>query len=609
LLRSITQIRILLFVVSALVCLPSIAVAQRKQPPTGQSIISGRVIFSDTGRPVRRATVKLFTNLNLPQVRTTPANQRGEFRFTEVAAGSYFVMAESPAIVSPQSLFGITEFGINSFNAEADQTSVTVDGKNTTRCEVRVVRAGTIKGTITFVDKEPVVNARVTLFRRQGSGVTPLVIMRTIRTNDRGMYRIDGIPEGEYVVGVSLGNSSGERIDPILQKAGLPNAYYPGVTSLAEAKPIQVQSGAETTGISFTVADDNLRRISGVLKWKQSGEMVRGVVSIRRKNDPRSDISLSSLFRTSNSEDADLDALKRRDMMLILTTLPPVADVEEGVWQFEDLAPGTYIVTGYASLPQKRASGKGEGGADPDSRPDGTWLSDRWVNQHVEITLEDQDKDGVTIELTEGGRILGTVSVVDGSTPPRIPISADYEHKAEFLMSLPLFNKPDGTFLLEGVSAGEVWLDAEFFGREDLYLKSITLGGQDLMREPLRMNEGGEIADVRITLGKGVATLNGRVQLKEDASPAASAGVLVVKADPKLWHLRSSRSFVNTDALGAFKLTCAPGEYLVFTWPAGGQPPGSVGELIRTQASTARTVSLQSKEEKRIELTVSAPRK
>src|SRR6185503_9062706 len=103
------------------------------------------------------------------------------------------------------------------------------------------------------VDKEPVVNARITLFRRQGGGVIPLLITTTIRTNDRGMYRIDGVPDGEYVVGVSVGNSSGERIDPILQKAGLPNAYYPGVTSIPKANPISIQSGAEATGMSFTV--------------------------------------------------------------------------------------------------------------------------------------------------------------------------------------------------------------------------------------------------------------------------------------------------------------------------------------------------------------------
>lgn len=599
-----TQTRVLLFVV-ALICLPSIAVAQRSQAPAGQSIVSGRVIFSDTGRPLRRAAVKLFANLDHPPVRTTPANQRGEFRFTEVAAGNYFVMAESPAIVSPQSSFAISEFGINTYNTEADQTRVTVDGKNTVRCEVRVTRAATIKGTITYADKEPVVNAHVVLFRRQGGAVTPFISFKTIRTNDRGMYRIDGIPEGEYVVGVSIGNSSAENVARILQRAGVPNAYYPGVTSLAEAKPVTVQSGAEATAISFTVADDNLRRISGVLKWRNSDELVRGVVSIRRKGDPRSDLSLASMFRSVPAEGAE-DALKYRDMALWMITLPPYTDVEDGEWHFKDLAPGTYIVTGYASL-AKTKDGKDD--AEPDSRPDGTWESERWVNQHVEITLEDQDKDGVTIEVTEGGRILGSVVVDDGSPPPLIPITTDFEHKAEFLLALPYVSKADGTFLLDGVSAGEVWLDTELGGRGDLYLKSITLGSQDLMREPLRMTEGAEISGVRLTLGNGSATLSGRVQSKPNGSPAAGAGVLLVKSDPKLWHLSSSRSFVNTDALGSFKLKCAPGDYLVFTWPAGDQPLASVVQFIRAHASTARSISLQDQDEVRIDLTVNAPRK
>jgi hypothetical protein len=162
--------------------------------------------------------------------------------------------------------------------------------------------------------------------------------------------------------------------------------------------------------------------------------------------------------------------------------------------------------------------------------------------------------------------------------------------------------------MLEGISAGDVRLDVDFLG-QDVYLKSITNGGQDLMREPLRVNEGVEVTGVRITLGKGLATLKGRVQLKEDGTPAAGAGVLLMQADPKLWHLQSSRCFANTDATGGFAVTCAPGDYLVFTWPAGGPPLEAVEDFIRAQAATARTISLQSKEEKQIELTLVRPRK
>jgi hypothetical protein len=129
------------------------------------------------------------------------------------------------------------------------------------------------------------------------------------------------------------------------------------------------------------------------------------------------------------------------------------------------------------------------------------------------------------------------------------------------------------------------------------------------MRDPLRVNDGAQVSGVRITLEKGLATLTGRVQWKEDASPAAGAGVLLVRADPKLWHLRSSRWFVSADPMGAFALKCPPGDYLAFTWPAGGQPLEAIGDFLRAQAGTARRVSLQSKEEKPVELTLSRPRK
>jgi hypothetical protein len=56
-------------------------------------------------------------------------------------------------------------------------------------------------------------------------------------------------------------------------------------------------------------------------------------------------------------------------------------------------------------------------------------------------------------------------------------------------------------------------------------------------------------------------------------------------------------------------MVCAPGDYLAFTWLPGGQPLQEIEDFIRAQASTARAISLQSKDQKQIELTVSRPRK
>ena len=99
------------------------------------------------------------------------------------------------------------------------------------------------------------------------------------------------------------------------------------------------------------------------------------------------------------------------------------------------------------------------------------------------------------------------------------------------------------------------------------------------------------------------------VTWKEDGSPVGGAGVLLVRSDSKLWQLRSSRCFVNADPPGVFALKCPPGDYLAVTWPAGGQPLEAIGDFLRAQAGTARTISLQSKEQKQIELTLTRPRK
>ena len=599
------QIRILLFV--ALICFPSISVAQQNQP-AGQSTIIGRVFFADNNRPLRRARVMLFSNLNHPAIRTTPANQRGEFRFTEVAAGTYFVVVNSPSVVSPLSSYAITDFGFGN-NAEIEQTRVTVDGKNTVRCEVRAVRAGTIKGTMTYADKEPIVTGRVMLFRRKGGTVTPF-FTEDVFTNDRGMYRIDGLTEGEYFVGVVTGKSITHRSD-FRGPAIIPSAFYPGVRSLAEAKPVQIQPGTEVTGIDITIGDDVSRRISGVLKWRGGEPVGEGTVTVRRKNDPVVDVSLSHLFHIMTPPDTDRDNTLGRDIGLMMMTTPQTFDVGPGgKWQFDDLPPGTYIITGYSSLARKSsATTDDKADAEFSASSDSLALKWRMVSRQVEINVVDEDRDDMTIELTEGGRILGSVTMADGSAPPQIPISVDQVNKPDFLMNLPYPSDADGTFMLQGISAGEVRLDVELWSRTDLYLKSITLAGQDLMREALRVNEGAEISGVRITLEKGLANVTGRVQWKEDGSPAGGAGVLLVRSDPKLWSLRSSRWFVNADPAGVFALKCPPGDYLAFTWPAGGQPLEAIGDFLRAQAATARTISLQSKEEKQIELTLTRPRK
>jgi hypothetical protein len=601
--RSITPIWVLVLITFA--CFPAIAIAQQ-EPPPGQSTITGRVIYADTGRPVRRATVKLYTDMKRRPRRATAANVRGEFQFTDVVAGSYFVVAEAPGLLYPRSSYTINEFGIGS-DTEVDHTRVAVDGKNSARCEIRVTRAGSISGTITYADKEPVLNGGIVLFRRKNGVVVPF-FSEAPATNDRGMYRVDGLPDGEYFLGVVTGMRTAVKISHMDDK-GIPTAYYPGVVDLAEAKPIQIQSGSEVEGISITLDDEPLRMISGVIKWRKNGKGVPGAaLSLRRKNEPKVDLSMSTMIQATSQEDNE-DGSFFRDFGLITKSFPPLAEADpQGQWAFPDLPPGTYEVTAFASPPRKDKTPKTDAQEPEDESSAREIDPKRVVFRKIEVTIADEDRKDVTIELTEANTILGTV-VAEGSEPAVVAIMMDQRGGSEILMSVPRPSNPDGTFVIEGVPTGEVILDADVSRSRDLYLKSITLGSQDLMREPLVVSEGAEVTGVRIAVGQGLATLTGRVQLKEDGSPAAGGGVLLMKSDPKLWHLRSSRIVAMANAAGEFKLRCAPGDYLVFAWPAGAQPLQSIEDFVRAQAATARTITLQSKEEKQIDLTVVRQRK
>lgn len=586
----------------ALICLPAVAAAQVER---GESTISGRVVFADNGKPVRRANVGLFSGFNHPPERMTSTNARGEFRFNEVAAGTYFVLAEIPGGLSPVKAFAITEFGYNG-DVDVEHTRVSVDGKGATRCELRIVRAGTIRGTIVYSDKEPVTGAQILLFRSK-NGMTVPYFVRRIETNDRGMYRIDGLPEGEYFVGVV---DSIRRVVAATSSdaASIVTAYYPGVGSITDAKAVQVQAGSEMSAINITLADDHLRQISGVIKWRESNYPVAmATLKLTRIDEPRVSVSFNQYISAAAASGAHGHNRADEDVDFTMLALRPStrADVK-GQWKFPELSPGKYVVTAEAPVDQrdKLVTDDDESEIDIESLTDRDERGPLIVRQ-FEFTLGDTDLDDVVLEMSAGARISGTIV----SAEPNVPslwlfLSREGQQVDEALV----FGKgKDTSFVLDGIPSGDARLDARVWN-DHLYVKSITLGSQDLMRNPFHVEEGAEITGVRVTLERGAAVLSGRILSSEGGSPAAGGGVLLVKADPAFWQSQTARALAIANATGEFEMRCPPGDYLVFTWAAGNQPAQSIPELIRTHAANARRLTLQKDEQKQIELTVPKPK-
>jgi hypothetical protein len=71
---------------------------QQAAPATGTSRIRGRVVASDSGRPIRRAVVRLASPA-IRESRTTSTDQDGQFEFAQLPASQYNVSASKNGFV------------------------------------------------------------------------------------------------------------------------------------------------------------------------------------------------------------------------------------------------------------------------------------------------------------------------------------------------------------------------------------------------------------------------------------------------------------------------------------------------------------------------------
>jgi hypothetical protein len=575
--------------------------------------VRGRVTFADTGKPVKRAVVTLLSDLNHPALMRTLTDRRGEFRFRGVPAGKYLVAADAPGVVSRSSGFSIQDTGFGLEGVEKSLGRVTVGEDGEAKVEFSVERGGAITGRVTYSDGEPATGAYLVLYMRRGGGLTRF-FTDPARTDDRGAYRVEGLPPGEYVVGVIEKGSGGENLLPRTEGSGLASRYHPSAANAKEATLVRVEASEESEGVDVRLAENELRRLSGVVRWRRNGEPARRpTVILRRRDDPGVEVSVNDFLQNITPTDIDKDDTMMRDMALfgmMSSNAPYVEGDDEGRWSFEDVPPGVYVLTASAPLPPAKTDKPEEGkekGAEDDT--DFSYLGRPHAQRRLLVTLGTSDITDQRIELTEGGRVSGTVTV-EGGGPPSFGVrvsAAPPVTGIESLLGSLGWMKPDGTFLLEAVTPGEVYLDVMLPRGSRHYVRSATANGVDLMRGPLVVTDGTEAAGVRIDLGSDLAKVSGRVLNADDRAPTAGGGVMLVAADESLWQSKSSRVFGRADAAGEFSVEAAPGDYLLFAWRPGEEPTGSAEGYVRSQVSSAHRVSLKPGANLRLELLAARP--
>lgn len=177
-------------------------------PRPGNASIAGVVVTADQApQPIRRALISL-SNTEGTVSRSAFTDDAGRFSVTGLPDGRYNLSATKAPFLR-------TTYGAKRYDSGG--TPITIaGGARMSDLTLRMSRGGVISGKIVDENGEPAfgVNVRVLQMRMQngertfanvgGTGLTSEM------TDDRGLYRLFGLPPGEYIVTASPRTISGE---------------------------------------------------------------------------------------------------------------------------------------------------------------------------------------------------------------------------------------------------------------------------------------------------------------------------------------------------------------------------------------------------------------
>ena len=194
----------------------------------GTGSINGRALSSD-GAPLARARITLVSSA-LAYGRVALSQADGSFAFAHLPPGSYTVTATHSGYVSRA----------YSEHSSSRGTGVALgDGQARGGIDILLPPAGVIVGRILDEDAKPFAGATIdALVPRTEAGQPTLVTVSTTESNDRGEFRLTGLPAGQYYL---------SAFDPAFARVGDETGplrygatYFPGVASVDEATRVRL---------------------------------------------------------------------------------------------------------------------------------------------------------------------------------------------------------------------------------------------------------------------------------------------------------------------------------------------------------------------------------
>jgi len=488
--------------------LAALVLAQKPEELAG---LEGKLVDSATGEPVRRASLVLRP-ASQTRTFTTVSDSQGRFSMKDLPPGSYRLSASRNGYVSG-------DFGAK--RAAGTATPITlIAGQKKTGIEFKLTPHGVIAGRLMDEFGEPVARATVSAIRYGYSqGRKQAISVGSSSTNDLGEYRIFGLAPGKYFVVArdvstlsgSSGPASEDRSTTPQPVEGYVPTFYPGSMDASSAVQVNVVAGLQMQGTNITLARSRLVSVRGRL-----------------------------VNQTGNAGARLSIAMLPKEPMGYPNMMSPTVDTQ-GRFEIRNLVPGEYAISSSAML----ASASGQ-------------LPSYLAVTSQLVRVGSEDMDNVTVVLSPGIDLAGTV------TGPAIMVNSRVALRVAEPVGLSMGGGPpsaaigeDGTFTLKGVGTDRMIVSVTNLPPGS-YVKSMRLGDEDVLENPLEAGRGGKLS---IVIAAGAGQISGR---------AGEGGGVTVVAIPDSEKRRGRQDFYRstvTDSSGNFVLTPVdPGSYRLYAF-------------------------------------------
>jgi hypothetical protein len=447
--------------------------------------LSGTVVNSVTGAPVKGAEVTLVALSNVeagagmppnqpgPMIATSSSGAGGEYAFSGLPAGIYMLSAGKPGLVQNSVVPGYPE---------EIALSASVSGHT-----IRLAPLGVMEGTVSNQYGDPLAGVSVALYERAvEDGVRTVRPGCAATTNDRGQFRIWDLPPGSYYVQARRG-----AVDETLPVGygsvryipweGFRPVYFGGAHDPDSATPVTVAAG-EVSRADFDITMEPTYKVRGKLESSGGGEP-----------------------DTFEWLEADPSAAAGT------TPINAVQDRKTGTFEIDGVPAGTYTLR--VTQGQR---GRGE----------------------ATVVVKNGDVNGVSVALAPAVTVTGTVRLI-GAGPgenrslPDMALGGVANCHVSLVPSVretgvlrhPAVPAQDGAFGIAGVLPGPHRL---LVLCQNGYVVSAVSGGTDLLANPeIVVAPGVAAPPIEIAVRAGGGSLSGRLAV---SGAAPGMGVLLVPA-------------------------------------------------------------------------------